>query len=332
MLTKSGGIIMNPSNATSQTLQWVGIDVSKRTLDTHIRPQNHSFQTLNNKSGIAELLKELQQLAIGLIVLEATGGLQNLAARTIMQAGLPVVVVNPRQVRDFARATGRLAKTDKIDAEVLAHFADAIRPEVRAMASEETQVLQELVARRRQIVEMMTAEKARKRSVSDSMQNGIDLHLDWLKQRLKELDEEIEQQMEMNAQWQRTKEILTSVPGLGPATAGVLMAELPELGHLDAKRLSSLCGIAPFNRDSGQMRGKRMIGGGRASVRTALFMATLVATRHNLVIRDFYQRLLHRGKAKKVAIIACAHKLLIIINAMVRHDCLWQAPACSLPA
>jgi transposase len=312
-------------------LQWVGIDISKRTLDVHIRPQGISFQVSNDESGIAELLKQLERFSIGLIVLEATGGFQTLAARILWQAGLPTVVVNPRQVRDFAKATGRLAKTDQIDAQVLAHFADAIRPKVRPMTTEESQLLQELVTRRRQIVEMMTAEKSRRRMVSDSMAGEIDLHLDWLKQRLKAVNEEIEKQMEQNAQWQRTKTILTSVPGLGAVTAGVLMAELPELGSLESKRLSSLCGIAPFNRDSGQMRGKRMIGGGRASVRTALYMATLVATRYNPVIRDFYQRLLNRGKAKKVALIACAHKLLIILNAMVKCNHLWQAPACPLP-
>lgn len=179
---------------------------------------------------------------------------------------------------------------------------------------------------------MMSAEKTRQNQVSDSMRQDIERHLDWLKQRLQELEVEIEQVMEANQQWQRTQEILVSVPGLGPATTAVLIAELPELGQLKSKRLSSLCGLAPFNRDSGQMRGKRMIRGGRASVRTAFYMATMVATRHNLVIRDFYQRLLQRGKAKKVALIACMHKLLMILNAMVKHDTVWQAPACSLPA
>jgi transposase len=323
---------MSMTTLLLQVLQWVGIDVSKRTLDVHIRPQGMSFQVSNDESGITELLKQLEGFSIGLIVLEATGGFQTLAARLLLQSGLPTVVVNPRQVRDFAKATGRLAKTDKIDAQVLAHFADVIRPDVRQMKTEEGQVLQELVTRRRQLVEMMTAEKSRRRTVSDSMAREIDLHLDWLKQRLKELNAEIDQQIEQQAQWQRTRAILTSVPGLGPVTAGVLMAELPELGALESKRLSSLCGIAPFNRDSGQMRGKRMIGGGRASVRTALYMATLVATRYNPVIRDFYQRLLNRGKAKKVALIACAHKLLIILNAMVKRDRLWQSPACPLPA
>jgi transposase len=266
---------MSMTTLLLQVLQWVGIDVSKRTLDVHIRPQGMSFQVSNDESGITELLKQLEGFSIGLIVLEATGGFQTLAARLLLQSGLPTVVVNPRQVRDFAKATGRLAKTDKIDAQVLAHFADVIRPDVRQMKTEEGQVLQELVTRRRQLVEMMTAEKSRRRTVSDSMAREIDLHLDWLKQRLKELNAEIDQQIEQQAQWQRTRAILTSVPGLGPVTAGVLMAELPELGALESKRLSSLCGIAPFNRDSGQMRGKRMIGGGRASVRTALYMATL---------------------------------------------------------
>ncbi|MGB3311331.1 MAG: IS110 family transposase [Nodosilinea sp.] len=318
----------------SQAQQWVGIDVSKRTLDVYVRPLGLSVQVANSASGLVELLQALAayRAATSLIVLEATGGYQALAARTLMAEGWPTVVVNPRQVRDFARATGRRAKTDKIDAEVLAHFADAIRPDVRAMASEASQHLQDLVTRRQQLVEMMSAEKARQRSARVSTGESIEQHIDWLKQQIQDLDTQIEQLIAQSDQWQRTREILTSVPGIGAVTTGILLASLPELGQISAKRLASLCGLAPFNRDSGQMRGKRMISGGRATVRTGLYMAALVATRHNPVIRDYYQRLLQRGKLKKVALVACMHKLVIILNAMVEHDTLWQAPACSLPA
>jgi transposase len=317
-----------------QEQQWVGIDVSKHTLDVYVRPLGLSLQVANSDSGLVELLQTLAtyRAETSLIVLEATGGYQALAARTLMAEGWPTVVVNPRQVRDFARATGRLAKTDKIDAEVLAHFADAIRPEVRAMASEASQHLQDLVTRRQQLVEMMSAEKARKRSARTVTGNSIEQHIDWLKQQVQDLDIQIEQLIAQSDQWQRTREILTSVPGIGAVTTGILLASLPELGQISAKRLASLCGLAPFNRDSGQMKGKRMISGGRATVRTGLYMAALVATRHNPVIRDYYQRLLQRGKLKKVALVACMHKLVTILNAMVEHDTLWEAPACSLPA
>lgn len=322
--------VVNVMNSINLEQQWVGIDVSKRTLDVYGRPLGIRFQVDNSDTGCVNLLERLQERSIALIVIEATGGLQMRVRRVLTGAGFPVSVVNPRQVRDFARAIGRLAKTDIIDAEVLAHFAEAVRPAVRMMATDAAQRLHELVSRRRQLVEMMSAEKNRQHQVSDSMSQDIEHHLEWLKQRVQKLDEAIEQLMSTHEQWQRTQEILVSVPGLGPPTAAVLIAELPELGQLDSKRLSSLCGVAPFNRDSGQMRGKRMIRGGRASVRTALYMATIVASRYNPAIRDFYQRLLQRGKAKKVALIACIHKLLIILNAMVKHGTVWQAPACPL--
>jgi transposase len=311
--------------------QWIGIDVSKRCLDVYIRPLGRVLQVANSELGLVELRQHLEGLVLGLIVLEATGGYQTLAARTLMEQGYPTVVVNPRQVRDFAKATGRLAKTDKLDAEVLAHFADAIRPEVRAMAGEDSQWLQALVTRRQQLVEMRSAEKTRQRTARPTVQSGIETHIEWLDEQIKALDADIEALIQQSDQWQRTRDLLTSVPGLGPATIGVLVSQLPELGRLDAKPLASLCGLAPMNRDSGQMRGKRQIVGGRAAVRTALYMATLVATRHNPVIRAFYERLLQRGKPKKVALIAAMHKLLTILNAMVAHDTMWQAPACSLP-
>ena len=318
-------------NDLSEDRQWIGIDVSKRRLDVYIRPLGRALQITNSELGLVELHQHLNGLVIGLIVLEATGGYQTLAARTLMEQGYPTVVVNPRQVRDFAKATGRLAKTDKIDAEVLAHFADAIRPEVRAMANEDGQRLQALVTRRQQLVEMRSAEKTRQRTARPTIQPNIDTHIEWLDEQIKALDSDIEALIQQSDQWQRTRDLLTSVPGLGPATIGVLVSQLPELGRLPAKPLASLCGLAPMNRDSGQMRGKRQIVGGRATVRTAMYMATLVATRHNPVIRAFYQHLLQRGKPKKVALIASMRKLLTILNAMVAHDTLWQAPACSLP-
>ncbi|MEO0537194.1 MAG: IS110 family transposase [Cyanobacteria bacterium P01_A01_bin.123] len=308
----------------TQTQCWVGIDVCKRTLDTHIRPSGRLLQHANTEVGIAQLVAELSSLPVERVVLEATGGLELVATVQLSQAGLPVAVVNPRQVRDFARATGQLAKTDTIDAAILAHFAAVIQPEVRPLASEETRQLSELVTRRHQLVEMITAEKNRRAVMQGAVRDQINRHIDWLQEQLKELDEQLQQTIRQTPLWCQQAKLLQSVPGVGDVLSATLLAELPELGQLSTKQIAALVGLAPLNRDSGQFRGRRMIWGGRARVRTALYMPTLVATRHNPVIKAFYERLLAQGKQKKVALTACMRKLLIILNAIAKSGQPWQ--------
>jgi transposase len=309
------------------TEQWVGIDICKNSLDVYIRPSAIVIQVKNNEAGIKELQQRLCQEQPSLIVLEATGGMEREAALTLQQAGLPVAVINPRQSRDFARATGKLAKTDAIDAKVLAHFAEAVRPEVRLMTDAASQQLNELVSRRRQLVEMLVAEKNRLAGTRQKMRQDIEVHIRWLEERIKQLDEEIEQVTQQSLLWRERIDILTSVPGVGKVVSSTLIAELPELGELPDKQISALVGLAPVNRDSGAMRGKRSIVGGRASVRAAIFMATLVAVRHNPILKAFYDRLVSKGKLKMVALTACMHKLLIILNAMLRDGKTWQPVA-----
>lgn len=308
----------------NQTKSWVGIDVCKRTLDIHIRPSGQFLQYANTEAGIAQLIVELESLSVERVVLEATGGLELTAAVQLSQAGFPVAVVNPRQVRDFARATGQLAKTDTIDAAILAHFAEVIQPEVRPLASEETRQLSELVTRRQQLVEMMTAERNRRATVQGTVREQIDRHIDWLQGQLKALDEQLQQTIQRTPLWCQQAKLLQSVPGVGDVLSSTLLAELPELGHLDTKQIAALVGLAPLNRDSGQFRGRRMIWGGRARVRAALYMPTLVATRYNPVIKAFYDRLLAQGKQKKVALTACMRKLLVILNAILKTGQPWQ--------
>jgi transposase len=249
------------------------------------------------------------------------------SALTLHQAGFPVVVINPRQSRNFAKATNQLAKTDKVDAKILAFFGEALRPEIRTMAAEETRQLNDLVTRRRQIVEMLTAERNRLASIRGKAREDIEANIEWLNQRLKGIDEQIAQQIKESTLWTEQQAILTSVPGVGLVVASTLLSSLPELGTLTTKQISSLVGLAPMNCDSGQMRGKRRITGGRASVRAVLYMAALVAVRYNPVIRAFYDRLLARGKLKKVALTACMHKLLIILNAMLKQKTVWRKVA-----
>lgn len=277
------------------TEQWVGIDICKNSLDVYIRPSAIVIQVKNNEAGIKELQQRLCQEQPSLIVLEATGGMEREAALTLQQAGLPVAVINPRQSRDFARATGKLAKTDAIDAKVLAYFAEAVRPEVRLMTDAASQQLNELVSRRRQLVEMLVAEKNRLAGTRQKMRQDIEVHIRWLEERIKQLDEEIEQVTQQSLLWRERIDILTSVPGVGKVVSSTLIAELPELGELPDKQISALVGLAPVNRDSGAMRGKRSIVGGRASVRAAIFMATLVAVRHNPILKAFYDRLVSKG-------------------------------------
>lgn len=303
---------------------WIGIDVSKKLLDVSIRPTKGFFSEENNESGISALLNRLKPLKPERIVLEATGGLEIPVVAALASAGLAVVVVNPRQVRDFARATGKLAKTDRIDASVLAHFAEAVRPEVRPFPNKETVLLSDLVARRRQIIEMTVAEKNRLGSATRPIGKGIETHIRWLEKQLKKIDTDLEAMIRNSPLWREQEDLLRSAPGVGPVLSRTLLAELPELGKLTHKELSALVGVAPFNRDSGAMRGKRTIFGGRASVRTALYMGALVGMRYNPKLKCFYERLRKAGKPAKVAITACMHKLLILLNAIIKTKMPWQ--------
>jgi len=298
----------------------VGIDVSKDRLDVHLRPSDEAFAVARDGKGLENLVERLAALD----VLEATGGFETTVAAALAGAGLPIAVVNPRQIRDFARALGKLAKTDAIDAKVIAIFAEKIRPQARPIASQEAQRLAELVARRRQIVEMIGMEaNRRKRAADKRLGKKIDRHLAFLEKELAEVDADIDAGVRASPAWRETEDLLTSVPGIGPVTARTLIAELPELGRLDRRKLAALVGVAPFNRDSGTWRGHRIIGGGRTSVRNALYMAALVATRYNPLVKANYQRLVARGRPKKVAIIACLRQLLTILNAIVRDAKPW---------
>lgn len=307
--------------------QWVGIDVSQAKLDMALRPSNVTGQVSNQESGWIELVKQFKVQKIELIVIESTGGMERGVVQKLQKEGFNVAVINPKRARDFAKASGRLAKTDRIDAEVLAHFGQALQPVPKCLASESEEALSDLVNRRGQLVEMLNSEQKRLHSVRNSSAKAdIQTHIEWLKQRMKGMDEQIDQLRQESEEWNQQYKLLTSVPGVGRVTAVTLLSMLPELGELSLKKLSSLVGIAPMNCDSGKMRGKRRIIGGRAMVRSALYMSALVAVQHNPVIRDFYQRLLRVGKAKKVALIACAHKLLGFLHAIVKNQTPWLNP------
>lgn len=311
----------NPAQAAS----FVGIDVSKAHLDVAVRPSAATWQGDNTEEGIAALVSRLQALQPVLVVLEATGGYEVSAAAALAGAGLAVAVINPRQARDFAKSLNRLAKTDKIDARVLAHFADAVRPEPRPLADETSATLQALLTRRRQVIEMLVAEKNRLGLVHASMRAHLREHLDWLEEEVEDLDKQLDELVSTNATWQAKEALLTSVPGVGKVTARTLLADLPELGTVNRKQVAALVGVAPFNRDSGTFRGKRAIWGGRAAVRSALYMATLSATRFNPVIAHHYQHLTQEGgKLAKVALIACMRKLLTILNAILASMQPWK--------
>ena len=302
-----------------------GIDVSKDRLDVHLLPSGEAFAVARDGEGLEQLVTALHSRAPGLIVLEATGGFEVTVAAALAGAGLPLAVVNPRQIRAFARAVGRLAKTDALDAEIIALFAERIRPEPRPVADEEARVLAELVARRRQVVEMIGMEaNRRRRANSPRVRRMIDATLKALEAQLAELDHDLDDTVRGCPAWREKEDLLTSVPGIGPITARTLIASLPELGTIDRRRLAALVGIAPINRDSGTLRGHRAIAGGRTAVRNVLYMATLTAIRWNPVLRDHYQQLVARGRPKKVAIIACARRLLAILNAIVRSSSPWQ--------
>ena len=310
----------------TQGKSFIGIDIAKTRLDVAIRPTDQQWQADYTEEGIQELAKQISELDPALVLLEASGGLEVPVVTALAIANLPVVVVNPRQIRDFARATGKLAKTDALDAHVLAHFAEAIRPASRPLPDADTQALTALVARRNQVMSMLVAEKNRLRTSRLPIRQRIQPHVDWLEHELDEIDRDLREMLRNSPVWREKENLLRTVPGVGPHMAISILAYLPELGTLNRKRIAALVGVAPFNRDSGTLRGKRAVWGGRSRVRAALYMATLVASRHNPVIRTFYQRLLAAGKAKKVALTACMRKLLVILNAMLKHRCSWQRP------
>src|SRR5919199_1942131 len=304
--------------------KYVGIHVSKNMLDLLVRPTGTRQQHPNDVDGIAALVKQLRQLRPSLIVCEATGGWEPLGVGALAAPRLPIVVVNPRQVRDFAKATGRLAKTDRLDAEVIARFAEAVQPQPRALPSTAAQALDELVTRRQQLLEMRTAEGNRRRLATGRLRQQSDEHLAWLDRQLQDLDNDLDDLLRRSPVWREQADLLRSAKGVGPMLTATLLSALPELGHLKHKEIAALVGVAPFNRDSGLWRGKRRIGGGRGPVRAVLYMATLSAVRANPVLRSFYQRLITAGKLQKVALVACVHKLLTILNAMARDGRPWQ--------
>jgi transposase len=303
---------------------FVGIDVAQATLDIAVRPTAETWQVSNDEPGITTLVSQLQSLAPTLIVLEATGGYQGPVTAALATTGLPVVVVNPRQVRAFAQAVGILAKTDRIDARVIAHFAEAVRPRPRPLPDAETQELRALVLRRRQVLAMLTAERNRLGMAPARIQRAIQQHIAWLEGQLGALDDDLTATIERSAVWQAKAEVLRSIPGVGPVLSRTMLAQVPELGTLGHKQVAALVGVAPFNRDSGTLRGRRTVYGGRSEVRAVLYMGTLVATRYNPIITAMYARLRAAGKAKKVALTACMHKLLTIMNAMVKSLTPWQ--------
>lgn len=303
---------------------FIGIDVAKAQLDIALRPSGERWAVPNDAGGVATLVDRVQTLKPTLIVLEATGGLERAVTSALATAGLPVVVVNPRQVRDFARATGQLAKTDVLDARALAHFADVIRPAPRPLPDAQRQELRALLGRRQQLVGMRTAEQNRLAGVSQRLTKDITAHIAWLNAGIATLDDALETLLRASPLWRENDDLLQSAKGIGPVSAHTLLLELPELGTLTRQQIAALVGVAPLNCDSGTLRGKRTIGGGRAHVRTVLYMSTLVATRFNPQIKTFYQRLLAAGKVKKVALTACMRKFLTILNAMLKHRTPWQ--------
>lgn len=304
---------------------FVGVDVSKDRLDVHVLPSEAAFSVERTSAGVAALAERLAELGPVLVAMEATGGFETIVAAGLAAAGLPLAVINPRQIRAFAQAVGKRAKTDPLDAQVIARFAQAVRPEPRAVADEDAQALGELVARRRQLVEMMVAERNRRRSLNQPrLIKGVDRVLAALQQELTTLERDIDETIRGSPVWLQAEELMTSVPGVGQKTAHSLIAELPELGRLDHKRIAALAGLAPYNRDSGRFRGQRCISGGRGPVRTALYIAATVAARHNPVLKTFAERLRAAGKRPKQVLIAVARKLLLILNAILRERRPWQ--------
>jgi transposase len=303
---------------------YVGIDVAKAHLDVAEGSTGALWRVANDEIGITEALRRLEVVAPALVVLEATGGYEASVAAALGVAGVPVAVVNPRQVRDFAKSMGKLAKTDALDARILALFGERVQPAARPLPDAQAQELSGLLTRRRQVVGMLTAEKNRLHIAPTAVRKDIHNHISWLERSLAKLNAELGDALQQSPLWRETEDLLRSAPGVGPVLTLTLVAEVPELGTLDRRQIAALVGVAPFNRDSGTLRGKRTVWGGRAPVRAVLYMATLVATRFNPVIRAFYQRLLAAGKPKKVALTACMRKLLTILNAMIKHRTPWR--------
>jgi transposase len=311
---------------TKAAVQFVGIDVSQTQLDLALGVDGKFWSVRNNLTGIRQIRTRLARLQPELIVLESTGGLERPLLRDLQTAGLPVAQVNPGRVRDFARAGGLLAKTDRLDAYLLARFAEALRPPVTPRKADAEEFLSDLLGRRRQLLEMQTMEKNRMTTTVEHLRPQLEAHLTWLAEQIEQLDAEIDRQVQAHPDFQQKAALLRSVPGVGRITVPTLLADLPELGHLSRQKIAALVGVAPFNDESGRRRGKRRTKGGRSSVRNVLYMATLSATRFNPVIRSFYEHLLSKGKLKKVAIVACMRKLLVFLNAMMRDLKAWSPP------
>jgi transposase len=308
-----------------KTPVFVGLDVSKQRLDVAVRPLGRHFATPNDDRGITQLVKRLAALKPQLVVLEASGGYEFTVTVALAEAQLPVVLINPLTVRKFAGATGKLAKTDKIDAQVLAHFAEALRPEPRALPDQDQQVLKAALQRRVQVVKMIGQEKNRlEKTFIPALRQDIQAHLTWLQQRLEQLDQDLNDQIRRSPLWRDRDRLLQTIPGIGPIVSRAIMAQLPEAGTLSGKQAAALVGVAPYNRDSGRFRGRRMIRGGRSYLRRMLYMAAVVAARRNPVIRTFYHRLLAAGKPKKLALTACMRKLVLILNAMLKNNQPWN--------
>lgn len=306
------------------TKSYVGIDVSKKQLDTAVDQEGDFWQSTNDKKGIGMTVAKLKELQPTLIVVESTGGLEIRLLTALYEAKLPFCRVHPGRVREFARSTGLLAKTDRLDARLLARFAAAVKPPVTSLPSEDEQHLSALLTRRRQVVEMLTSEKNRLGTAPESTQERISDHIVWLQEERGDLDKEIDKFINQTPIFRQKQEILQSTPGIGVVTSAILIADLPELGQLSRQKVAALVGVAPFNNDSGPRRGRRRVKGGRVAIRSTLYMATLSSIQYNPIIQSFYQRLVKRGKEKMVAIVACMRKLLTILNAMIRDNNVWN--------
>jgi transposase len=304
--------------------EFIGIDVSKGTLDAAAYTSGKKWRASNDDAGIDKLVKAINNLTPALVVMEATGGYETQMAYALYRSGTPTAVVNPREVRDFAKATKKLAKTDTIDAQVLAHFAAVIKPEPRPMSDEQAQELEAIIARRRQVIDMLIAERNRLHTARKPVREAIESHIEYLKKELNQIDSELRKRIEESPVQREKYNLLQSVPGVGPNLSATLLIELPELGTLNRRQIAALVGVAPLNHDSGSKRGKRSTWGGRPQVRSALYMAALVAAHFNPVISQYYNRLCSDGKAKKVALVACMRKLIIILNTMIKYNTTWH--------
>jgi transposase len=311
---------------------YLGIDVSKAQLDYASSGSKETAQVENNGAGIGKLVAELKERQATLVVVEATGSLEMPVVAALLTAGVPTAVVNPRQVRDFAKGMGKLAKTDKIDAHTLALFGMTVKPRVYILPSAEAQALEALLTRRNQILDMLTSERIRLYTIHATQRARLEKHIEWLKSELEEIDNDLNQSISASDTWKAKDALLQSVPGVGRILSTSLLAWLPELGLLSGKQIAALVGVAPYNRDSGLMRGKRMIWGGREQIRSVLYMSALSASRFNPVISSFYNRLIKAGKPAKVALTACMRKLLTILNAMLKHGTFWTAPSLPCPS